>query len=138
MAAAVDTDLAAALEAALGGDVDDPGGPQAVLGRQRAGDQVDVAGEAGAEGLAEHGDALRQDHVVQPVLDVGVVAPDVQLSERVLHHPRGLQDHLVERDVLAAGQDVHQLFGQRVGRGAERRLDGLAGGVQLLSGDHQL
>ncbi len=67
-----------------------------------------------------------------------MVAPDVQLSERVLHHPRGLQDHLVERDVLAAGQDVHQLFGQRVGRGAERRLDGLAGGVQLLSGDHQL
>ena len=48
VAAAIEGDLAAVLEAGLGGDVDDAGGLQPVLGRQGAGDQVDVPGQARA------------------------------------------------------------------------------------------
>ncbi len=138
VAAAVDRDVPAVLEAALGGDVDHAGRAQAVLGRQGAGDQLDVGGQARAQGLAEHRKALGQDHVVQPVLHVGVVAADMQLAEGVLHHARRLQDHLVQRHVLAARQDVDHLLGQRIGGGAQRRLHHLARLVQPLGRHHHL
>ncbi len=136
--AAIDRHVAAGLEAALGGDVDDPGGAQAILRRQGAGEQVDVGRQAGAEGLAEHRQALGEDHIVQPVLDVVVVAADVQLAERILGRARRLQDDLVELDVLAARQVVDQLRRQRIGRGSQRGLDGLARGVEPAGGDHHL
>ena len=81
MTAAVDRDLPAVLEqAGLGGDVDDAGGAKAVLRGQGAGQKVELADEAGAQGLSEHRDALGQDHPVQPVLDVVVVVAVLVLS----------------------------------------------------------
>src|SRR5438552_7977547 len=61
MAAPIDRNLTAALAPGRGGDVDDAGGPQAVLGGHGAGDQVQLADQPRAEGLAEDGNAFRQD-----------------------------------------------------------------------------
>ncbi len=138
MAAAVDRYLAAVLEARLGGDVDDPGGAQAVLRRQGAGHEIDVGRQARAQGLPEHRKALGQDHIIQPVLDVGVIAADVELAKGILHDAGRLQDHLVQRDILAAGQDVHQLLGKRIGGCSQRGLDRLASGVQALRRHHDI
>src|SRR6266700_2850342 len=53
-AAAVDADAAAVVErAALGGDVDEAGGAQAVLRRQSAGDELEIADQPGLQHLAE-------------------------------------------------------------------------------------
>src|SRR5581483_9218567 len=61
-AAAIDADLAALRErvATLGLDVDNTGGAQAILCRQRAGDQRQVADEIRREHMAEAGNAVGQ------------------------------------------------------------------------------
>ena len=72
-AAAVEADGAAAVEgAALGRDVDDAGGVQAILGRKRAVDHADIADQAAVENLAEARDAIGQKNAVDPILNVGV------------------------------------------------------------------
>jgi hypothetical protein len=58
---AIQSERAAGIQGAgLGLDVDDPGRAQAVLRRQRAGDQRHGIGEARLQRLAEDIDALRQ------------------------------------------------------------------------------
>ena len=92
-------------------DVDDGGGSVAVLRRQRAGDETDAVGEARLERLAEAADRLGNDDAVDPVLDVRVVAANVQLAERVLDDAGALQDDLVERRRVAERQVGEVLLG---------------------------
>ena len=81
---------------------------------------------------------LGQDHAVQPVLQAVVLAADVQLAVAVLRHARRLQDHLVERRVLAAGRVSMAWDDERIGRGADLRLDGGARRVEPLGRDDDL
>ena len=133
---AIHRDLATGIgDAGLGLDVDDAGGLEAILGRQRAGDQRQAAGEAFFDRLAEDRQPFRQLHAVQAVLHVGVLAAQMDLTEAVLCHAGRLQQHLVQRRVLAL-RDVLQRLGREViGAGPEARLDLLAGHVKLL-GNH--
>ena len=56
----------------------------------------------GIQGLAEHRNAFGQDDAVEPVLQAVMLAANMQLAEAILRHARRLQDHLVERGVVAA------------------------------------
>src|ERR1700738_4824572 len=94
MAAAIDADLAAVVEGVGPGlDVDDPSGAQAILRRQRAGKQVDLAGDAGVEDLPEGADAVRKHDAVDAVLNIAVLVTHVQLAAgcRILRDAGRLQ-----------------------------------------------
>ena len=138
VAAAVQRHLAAVFIVGLGGDIDDAGGAQAVFGGQGAGDQLDAAGQAGADGLAEHAEALGQDDAVEAELQAVVLAADVQLAVRVLRHAGRLQDHLVQLAVIAPRHGLDGLVGQGVGGGADLGLDRGAGPVEASGGDDDL
>ncbi len=136
MAAAIDRHVAAVLRrAALGGDVDDAGGAQAVLGGQGAGDQFDIVGQPWIERLAEHAEALRQDDAVQAKLKAVVFTADVQLAKGILSHARRLEDDLVQGRVVADRHRLDGLGADRIGRGAGLRLDRRARRVQALGRD---
>ena len=62
--------------------------------------------EARIELQAEPGDAFGQQHVVDAVLQVRVLAADVQVAvrRRILGHARRAQEHLVEGRVGPLGQ----------------------------------
>ena len=93
--AAVNADAAALLQriAALGLDVDDAGGAQAELRRQRAGDQRQAADETGIEHVTEAGNAIGQNDAVDPVLHVGVLVAhvDVAIDGAILRNAGRLQ-----------------------------------------------
>ena len=108
-AAAVDADAAAGKRrSALGSDVDDAGRMQAILRRQRAGEQLHVADEGRLENLREAGNAIGQQNSVDPVLNVAVLVADVKiaLARRILVDARKLQREVAElngvslRDIL--------------------------------------
>ncbi len=87
--AAVHRCFAALIERpALGVDIDHTGGAKAVLGRQRSGDEVQIVHETRVQFLAEAGDALGQKHVIDPILQISVLTPYVQLAQRILCHAR--------------------------------------------------
>ena len=68
LAAAIDADAAAVVEGACGSVMSTTaGGAQPELGRQRAGDQRQVADEAGLQDRAEAGDAVGQHDAVDAV-----------------------------------------------------------------------
>ena len=134
--AAICGDRAAGRErAGLGLDIDDPGAPQPILRRQRAGNQRDGIGKPRLERLAEHVDPFRQLNPVQPILQIGVVAADMDLSKRILRDARCLQQQLVQGLVIALRLSFDRLPAKIVDGGAEPRLDLSARNVELL-GDH--
>src|SRR4029077_7353090 len=108
---------------AFGVDVDYAGVAKTELRRQRARDERDVIGETRFEFLAETRNAFRQEHVVDAVFQVGVLAADVQLPERILRHAGKAQDGLVERRVFALGLRIQAVGTDRITRGAEARDD---------------
>src|SRR5262249_22590836 len=98
-AAAVKTDAAAPQRrSAFGGDVDDAGRMQAILRRQRAGDQPHAADEGALDNLRETGNAVGQQNAVDPILNVAVLIADVKIARtrRVLVYARKLQDQVAE------------------------------------------
>lgn len=135
VAAAIDADLAGVVEGArFGLDVDDAGGAQAVLCRQRAGDQRKIAYNAGVENLAERTDAIGQHDAIDAVLNIGVFVADMQITARrgVLTHARCLQQHSVERGILALRQGFDGLLCDLIGARAGWRQDGLASRIEML------
>ena len=136
--AAIDPHRPGILELRLGGDVHHPRGAQAVLGRQGPGDQRHLARKPGAEGLAEHAEPLGQDHPVQPVLEAVVLPAHVQLAETVLGHTRGLQHHLVQGDIVPAGDVLDGLGVQGIDRRPQAGLDLVPGGVEPGVDVHRL
>ena len=119
----------------LGLDVDNAGGAQAVLRRQRAGDQRHGIGEPRLQRLAEDIDPLRQLNPVEAVLQIGVIAADVDLPERILGNTGSLQQQLVQRLIVALRLGFDRLPAEIVDGGAEAGLDLLAGDIELL-GDY--
>jgi hypothetical protein len=94
-------------------DVNDAGGLETVLRRQRAGDQRHRIGEARGDRLAEDRKALGQLHAVQSVLHVGVVAPQMDLTETILRDAGRLQQHLIERGIVALRNRLQRLRRER-------------------------
>ena len=98
-----------AVRAAFGRDFDHARSAVAVLCRQRAGQQLHALDDVRVERLAEAFDALGNDHAVDAVLHVAVIAADVQLAVRVLHYAGRLQQDLVERRRIAERQAFDRL-----------------------------
>src|SRR5208282_4428101 len=124
VAAAIHAEAAALLEgAALGRDVYDAGGAQAVLRGQRASNKLDVCRKARTERLAEAADSFGDDYAVDAVLQSVVLATNMDLAEGVLGDVGRLQKHLVEWVVLAARLRIDGFVRDVVGRGADTRFD---------------
>src|SRR5262245_47823814 len=62
----------------------------AILRRQGSREQRDIGSHARIENLAETGNTLRQQHAVDPVLQIGMLAANVGLPERILRDARRL------------------------------------------------
>src|SRR5213075_3173372 len=75
---------------------------KAELRRQRAGDERDVVSETRLEFLTETGNAFRQQHVIDAVLQIRVLTADVKLPERILSGGRKTQHGLVKRRVFTS------------------------------------
>src|SRR6185312_7633324 len=87
MTAAIQAYFAAIVEqSGLGLDVDDAGGAIAIFRRQGAIDQAHGLREARIQGLAEDGNAFRQDDPVDAVLQAVMLAADMELAEGILGH----------------------------------------------------
>ena len=137
-AAAEHIGLTAVFErAALGVDVHDARGAEPILGRQRPGDELHAADEAGVEFQAESRDAFGQQHVVDAVLQVRMFPPDMQVAVggRILGHSRRAQDDLVERRVGPERLEQNLRAADVEGGGAETGHDVVAGLVEI-GGDH--
>ena len=119
----------------FGLDVDDSSGAQPELCRQGAGDQRHGIGEPGLQHLAEDVYSLGQDHPVQAKLQIGVIAADMELAERILGDARGLEQQPVERLVVALRLGLDGLSAEIIDAGAEARLDVLGGNIELLGDD---
>ncbi len=122
----------------LGLDVDDAGCAQAKLRRQRAGDQRHGIGQPGLQRLTEDVDALGQDHSVQAKLQVGVIAADMELAERILSYARGLEQQPVKRLIVALRLRLDRLSAEIIDTGAEARLDILGGNIEFLGNDIEI
>ena len=135
-APAVDRKIAARVErAVLGAHVDDARGVEAVLRGQRPGDQRNAAQQPRVELLPKAGDALGNQHVIDPVLQVRVLAAHVELPERILRHAGRAQQRVVERRVVALGLRRDLARGNGVDRRPQVRRDLVARGVER-AGDH--
>ena len=53
--------------------------------------------------MTKDADAFGQNNAVESVLQIVVIRPHVQLAEGILNDIRGLQQHLIELNILAAG-----------------------------------
>src|SRR5882672_10483085 len=98
-AAAIKADAATCqCRPALGGDVDDAGRMQAILGRQRAGDQPHAADEGALENLRETRNAVGQQDSVDPILNIGVLIADMKIARAlgVLVDAWKLQDQVAQ------------------------------------------
>jgi hypothetical protein len=79
--AAVDADVAGIVEGvAARPDVEDAGGAQPVLRRQRAGDQGDIADQCGIEERAKAADAVRKHDAVDAGLHIGMLVAHVETA----------------------------------------------------------
>ena len=130
--AAGDADVSAVarLRAVSGCDVDHGRGALAVLRGQRAVEQLDAFDHAGIQRLPEAGNGFGQHHAIDAVLQVGVIATYVQLAERILHHARSLQDHLVQGRGSAERQLRDRLAVDHVFAAAGRRRQPIARPVE--------
>ena len=119
-ASAVKTDLAAGIErAVLGVHVDDARSVEAVLRRQRARDERDAIEKTRVKFLAETGDAFGDEHIVDAVLQIRVLAADVELAEGILRDAGRSQEGLVEGRVFALRLRLDLAGADGVDRGAE-------------------
>jgi hypothetical protein len=135
MAAAIKAGFAAAeLVAGLGRDVHDPGVSKPEFGGESAVREADRFHEVRIDLLGEAVEALGEEDAVDPVLEVPMLAPNVDLPEGVLHHARAAQQDLLKGGVVSLRQGVDLIAADGVNRGAEAR-DDLAGHVFELAGD---
>ena len=105
--------------------VDDTGGAQAVLRRQRARDEGQAADEARIQKLAEGAEPVRQQNVVDALGDVGVLVAHMQVParRRILGDARELQQCLVDRCVGSLRQRLDGFAAERRWGGTHRRKD---------------
>ena len=125
MTAAIHADGAAVVEKiGAGRDVDETDRAQPEFGRQGADDQGHGADKAGVENAAEAGEPVGQHHPVDAELDVGVVVADMQQAAGggILRDPGGLQQHSLDRLIVALGEILDGLVADRIGGRADGRV----------------
>ena len=123
VAAAIDADAAGVVEGVrLGLDVQHASRAQAVLRRQRAGQQCQAADDAGVEDLPEGADAVGQHDAVDAILKIGVLVAHMQFAAcgRILRDAGHLQQHLVQRRIVALRQRLDGLVADLIRVGADR------------------
>jgi hypothetical protein len=105
-----------------------------VLRGQGAGEQRQIPDNAGVEDLPEGADAVGQHDAVDAVLQVGVLVAHMQFAarRRILGHARKLQQHLVQRRVVALRQRLDLLMVDLMDGRAAGRGDILASLVELV------
>ena len=94
VAAAVNADAAAGRRwRRARDDVDEGGGPQPILRRQRPGDERRGAGEGCLDKLRKTGNAVRQENAIDAILHIGVFIADVEIAAGggILRHAGRLQ-----------------------------------------------
>src|SRR6202162_2667257 len=101
-------------QAVFGLDVDYSRGTQSELRGQRAGQQADAVGEARTQNLAESCDSFRKLDPIDAILQVGVVAADMDLSEGILRDTRRLQQYLIELRILTLRQILYRLLAESI------------------------
>ncbi len=69
-------------------NVHDARGTIAELGRKRPSDQRQAVHKPRIEFLTKTADAFWKENVIDPVLEIRVLATDMELAERVLSHAR--------------------------------------------------
>ena len=119
--------------AALGLDVHDARRAEAILRGQRAGDELHRIHETRIKLQSESRYAFRQQHVVDAILQIRVLAAHMQFAARriVPRHARRAQDDLAHRRVAALRFGFDLLLGLRVGRRAQVRRNLAARLIQL-------
>ena len=114
-------------------NVHDTRGAEPVLGRQGTCDEVQTVHEPGTQLLAKAGDTLRQQYIVDPILQVGVFASQVQASigRRILRRAGCVQEHLVDRGILASRQCLDLRLIDSIHGCAQLRDDLFSGHIQF-------
>src|SRR5246127_1629664 len=108
---------------------------QAILRRQRAGQQLHVADEGRLENLREAGNAVRQQNSVDAVLNVAVLVADVKiaLARRVLVDARKLQSEVAELNGVPLRETLDVTLRESIVGGANlRQEDIIAPLVEVL------
>jgi hypothetical protein len=135
-AAAIEADAAASQRrAAFGRDVDDAGRVQAILRRQRAGEQLQVADEGALKNLGEAGYAVGQQNAVDAILNVAVLIADVEiaLARLVLVDARKLKNEVAELNGVSLWEALDIPLTELIGAGASlRQEDSVASLVEIL------
>src|ERR1700732_2182301 len=100
---------------------------QAILRRQRAGEQLHVADERGLKNLREAGNAVGQQNSVDAILNVAVLVADVEitLARRVLVDARRLQREVAELDSICLRDVLDVPLSEFIGTGASLRQDNI-------------
>src|SRR6266481_4608106 len=73
--------------------------------------------------LAEAGDTLGQQDVVNPVLKIRVLAAEVKLAKSILGHTRRAQNYLIKGRVLTLRQRLDLFFADAIRSCAKARHD---------------
>jgi hypothetical protein len=115
-------------------DVDDTGGAIAVLRRQRASEHVELARNTRVQDLTESAECFGDEDAVDAVLQVGMIAAHMQLTERVLHEPGCLQQHLVQGRRFALRKVLDILLAESVDGAAGIGRELVACSVELARG----
>src|ERR1700747_721417 len=108
---------------------------QAILRRQRAGEQLHVADERRLENLREAGNAVRQQNSVDAILNVAVLVADVKiaLARRVLVDARKLQSEVAELNGVPLRETLDVTLRESIVGGANlRQEDIIAPLVEVL------
>ena len=80
-------------------NVDYTNGSETKLSGECPGDQVNALHPMGINLLAEPGDSLRNQDVINTKLEVSMLASDVELPIRILGYSRHSQNDLIERSI---------------------------------------
>ena len=94
---------------------------KSVFGGKRSRDQILAIDEARIELCAEAGDALRDQHVIDAILHVGVIVTDVKAARSggILAHSREAKHEFAEGNVLSLAEILDVLLVNRVNRRAQ-------------------
>src|SRR5208337_2637083 len=124
-AASVKADLPAVVEG-RGLDVDDAYRSQAVLCRQRPGDERQAADEAGIQEWAKSVEAIGQQDAVDAerrIIYVFVANMQTSFFRRILRNAGELQQHILDRGIAALRHRLDSLAAPGGGRRTDRRED---------------
>jgi hypothetical protein len=135
-AATIECDRAAIrVRAVFRMNIDHTGRAIAVLSRQRTRQYRHGIDKSRVEFLPETADPFGQENVIDAVLHVSMFAAQMKLTERILRHAGGAQQHVVERGVTAAGFREDLVAADLELRGAQAGYDRFTGAVEFAGDD---